>query len=105
MALAQLRVRAVLLDLDGTLLDTVLDLHAAADGMLAAGGGSSQLFIYPGYGFRFVDAMLTNFHLPRSSLLMLVSALAGKGNIDRAYAAAIEQKYRFFSFGDAMFIH
>jgi len=66
--------------------------------------GPTDLFIYPGYRFRAVDALLTNFHLPRSTLLMLVSAFAGKELIDRAYRAAIEQEYRFYSFGDAMLI-
>lgn len=63
-----------------------------------------DIFIYPGYKFKVVDAMITNFHLPKSTLLMLVSALAGKKNIDRAYREAIEKKYRFYSYGDAMFI-
>jgi S-adenosylmethionine:tRNA ribosyltransferase-isomerase len=66
--------------------------------------GPTDLFIYPGYRFRAVDALLTNFHLPRSTLLMLVSAFAGKELVDRAYRAAIEQEYRFYSFGDAMLI-
>lgn len=66
--------------------------------------GDTNLFIYPGFEFRAIDALITNFHLPRSSLLMLVSALAGKDKIDLAYAEAIEQRYRFFSFGDAMLI-
>jgi len=65
----------------------------------------TNIFIYPGYRFRTVDALITNFHLPKSSLLMLVSALAGKTKIDRAYQEAISQKYRFFSYGDAMFIY
>jgi len=66
--------------------------------------GESDLFIYPGYEFRVVQRLLTNFHLPKSTLLMLVSAFAGTGNIRRAYAHAIEQRYRFFSYGDAMLI-
>jgi len=66
--------------------------------------GATQLFIYPGYRYRVVDALITNFHLPRSSLLMLVSALAGKERIDAAYQMAIEQRYRFYSFGDSMLI-
>jgi S-adenosylmethionine:tRNA ribosyltransferase-isomerase len=66
--------------------------------------GSTDLFIYPGHHFRAVDVLLTNFHLPRSTLLMLVSAFAGKDLIDRAYREAIEQEYRFYSFGDAMLI-
>ncbi|MFA5184458.1 MAG: tRNA preQ1(34) S-adenosylmethionine ribosyltransferase-isomerase QueA [Patescibacteria group bacterium] len=65
----------------------------------------TDIFIYPGYRFKVVDALVTNFHLPKSSLLMLVSALAGKGNIDLAYRQALSQKYRFFSYGDAMFIY
>ena len=70
----------------------------------AAFTGDTDLYILPGHHFRAVDAMLTNFHLPRSTLLMLVSAFAGKENIDRAYAEAIARRYRFFSFGDAMLI-
>ncbi|HET7376564.1 MAG TPA: S-adenosylmethionine:tRNA ribosyltransferase-isomerase, partial [Anaerolineae bacterium] len=66
--------------------------------------GDTNLFIYPGFEFRAIDALITNFHLPRSSLLILVSALAGKDKIDLAYAEAIERRYRFFSFGDAMLI-
>jgi S-adenosylmethionine:tRNA ribosyltransferase-isomerase len=69
---------------------------------VAAFEGETDLFIYPGYAFRAVDALITNFHLPRSSLLMLVAAFAGKELIDRAYAEAIEERYRFYSFGDAM---
>ena len=71
---------------------------------LAAFMGDTRLYIYPGYAYRVVDAMITNFHLPKSSLLMLVSAFAGKEKIDRVYAEAIAQKYRFYSFGDAMLI-
>ena len=77
---------------------------AARDGALQPMQGESELFIKPGYEFRVVDALLTNFHLPRSTLLMLVSAFAGIGLIRRAYAHAVEQRYRFFSYGDAMFI-
>jgi len=65
----------------------------------------TDIFIYPGYRFQVVDALITNFHLPKSTLLMLVSALAGKQNIDQAYQSALSQKYRFFSYGDAMFIY
>jgi S-adenosylmethionine:tRNA ribosyltransferase-isomerase len=79
-------------------------LETAARRGLTAYSGDTALYIYPGFEFRAIDGLLTNFHLPRSSLLMLVSALAGKANIDRAYAEAIARKYRFFSFGDAMFI-
>jgi S-adenosylmethionine:tRNA ribosyltransferase-isomerase len=67
--------------------------------------GWTNIFIYPGYKFKVVDALITNFHLPKSTLLMLVTALAGKKNIDKAYQEAIKRKYRFFSYGDAMFIY
>ncbi len=67
--------------------------------------GWSDIFIYPGYSFKAVDALITNFHLPKSTLLMLVSALAGKANIMHAYSEAIKEQYRFFSFGDSMFIN
>ncbi|HKA43430.1 MAG TPA: tRNA preQ1(34) S-adenosylmethionine ribosyltransferase-isomerase QueA [Burkholderiales bacterium] len=77
---------------------------AGAGGRLAAGRGDTDLFILPGYRFRVVDRLLTNFHLPRSTLLMLVSAFAGVENIRRAYRHAIAQRYRFFSYGDAMLI-
>jgi S-adenosylmethionine:tRNA ribosyltransferase-isomerase len=66
--------------------------------------GATDLFIYPGFRFRVVDALITNFHLPRSTLLMLVGAFAGKALLDRAYAEAIQERYRFYSFGDAMLI-
>jgi S-adenosylmethionine:tRNA ribosyltransferase-isomerase len=71
---------------------------------LSAFVGATGLFIYPGYQYRVVDGLITNFHLPKSSLLMLVAAFAGKGQIDRAYAEAISRRYRFYSFGDAMLI-
>lgn len=76
----------------------------AKNGLLSAKSGETNLFITPGYTFQFIDGLLTNFHLPKSTLLMLVSALAGKEFILRAYQEAIGQKYRFFSFGDAMLI-
>lgn len=79
-------------------------LETAARHGLAGFTGDTALYIYPGFQFRAIDGLITNFHLPRSSLLMLVSALAGKANIDRAYTEAISQEYRFFSFGDAMLI-
>jgi S-adenosylmethionine:tRNA ribosyltransferase-isomerase len=66
--------------------------------------GETQIFIYPGYEFQVVNGLLTNFHLPGSTLLMLISALAGKDLIQRAYQAAIDEEYRFFSYGDAMLI-
>lgn len=77
---------------------------AASDGSAHAGSGETRLFVRPGYRFRVVDRLLTNFHLPRSTLLMLVSAFAGLDNIRRAYRHAIAQRYRFFSYGDAMLL-
>ncbi len=77
---------------------------AATDGGLKPYQGDSRLFIYPGYQFQVIDALLTNFHLPKSTLLMLVSALAGSGLIKQAYAHAVAERYRFFSYGDAMLI-
>ena len=77
---------------------------AAAGGEMRVGSAETRLFIVPGYRFRAVDRLITNFHLPRSTLLMLVSAFAGMDNIRRAYLHAIEQRYRFFSYGDAMLI-
>jgi S-adenosylmethionine:tRNA ribosyltransferase-isomerase len=77
---------------------------AAAGGELAPFQGDSRIFIYPGYSFRVVDAMVTNFHLPESTLIMLVSAFAGRESIMAAYREAVAEGYRFFSYGDAMFI-
>ncbi len=77
---------------------------AAADGELKPNAGETRLFILPGYRFRMVDCLITNFHLPRSTLLMLVSAFGGMDNIRRAYQHAIERRYRFYSYGDAMLI-
>lgn len=77
---------------------------AAADGRIHEGEGSTDLFISPGYSFKAVDALLTNFHLPESTLLMLVSAFAGRENVLGAYREAVEEGYRFYSYGDAMFI-
>jgi S-adenosylmethionine:tRNA ribosyltransferase-isomerase len=77
---------------------------ASSGGILTPFSGWTDMFIKPGYRFHCVDAMVTNFHLPRSTLLMLVSAFAGKELIDRAYAEAIANRYRFYSFGDAMLI-
>ncbi len=77
---------------------------AAADGTLRPGSGETRLFIVPGYRFRVVDRLVTNFHLPRSTLLMLVSAFAGSDNIRRAYRHAVAHRYRFFSYGDAMLL-
>jgi S-adenosylmethionine:tRNA ribosyltransferase-isomerase len=77
---------------------------AAAGGELAAGTAETRLFIVPGYSFRVVERLITNFHLPKSTLLMLVSAFAGTENIRRAYAHAVKGGYRFFSYGDAMLL-
>lgn len=81
-------------------------LESAADeaGVLHAGSGWTDIFIYPGYRFKMMDALITNFHLPESTLLMLVSAFAGKEQVMAAYKEAVEEKYRFFSFGDAMLV-
>lgn len=88
----------------GTTSCRVLESTADADGLLKPCSGFTDIFIYPGYRFKLVDAMITNFHLPESTLIMLVSALAGKETIMEAYGKAIDEKYRFFSFGDAMLI-
>jgi S-adenosylmethionine:tRNA ribosyltransferase-isomerase len=77
---------------------------AGASGEMKPLRGETDIFIYPGYQFRIVDALVTNFHLPESTLLMLVSAFAGYDKVMKAYREAVEQQYRFFSYGDAMFI-
>jgi S-adenosylmethionine:tRNA ribosyltransferase-isomerase len=77
---------------------------AAAEGELRAGEGETRIFITPGYRFRVVDMLLTNFHLPKSTLLMLVSAFGGMAELRAAYRHAVQQEYRFFSYGDAMLI-
>ena len=81
-------------------LETCADEH----GFLKEKSGETQIFIYPGYKFKAVDALITNFHLPESTLLMLISAFSDKETIMKAYEVAVNEKYRFFSFGDAMFI-
>ena len=88
----------------GTTCVRTLEFAATTDGEVVPGNGSCDLFIYPGYRFKVVDAMVTNFHLPQSTLLMLVSAFAGRENILEAYGTAIEKGYRFYSYGDAMLI-
>lgn len=88
----------------GTTSLRALEASAAADGAVHAGTGDTALFITPGYEFRVVDRLLTNFHLPRSTLLMLISAFAGMEPVRRAYRHAVAQRYRFFSYGDAMII-
>ena len=88
----------------GTTSCRTIESASSEEGILNAGSGDTEIFIYPGYKFKVLDALITNFHLPESTLLMLVSALASKENIMNAYAEAVNDKYRFFSFGDAMFI-
>lgn len=88
----------------GTTSCRVLETVADENGKVKATEGDTQIFIYPGYKFKILDGLITNFHLPESTLLMLVSALAGKENIMNAYNEAVKEKYRFFSFGDAMLI-
>ena len=89
----------------GTTSCRTLESATGDDGILKAGSGWTEIFIYPGYKFKILDCLITNFHLPESTLVMLVSALAGREHILNAYQEAIREKYRFFSFGDAMFIH
>ena len=88
----------------GTTSCRVLESIADENGMVHETEGDTQIFIYPGYKFKCLDALITNFHLPESTLIMLVSALAGREYIMKAYNEAVKEKYRFFSFGDAMFI-
>ena len=89
----------------GTTSCRTLESATGDDGILKAGSGWTEIFIYPGYKFKILDCLITNFHLPESTLVMLVSALAGREHILNAYQEAIKERYRFFSFGDAMFIH
>ena len=88
----------------GTTSCRTLESAAGEDGVLQAKSGWTDIFIYPGYRFKMMDALITNFHLPESTLLMLVSAFADKETIMKAYEEAVRERYRFFSFGDAMFI-
>ena len=88
----------------GTTSCRTLESRAAEDGTLAPYAGWTNIFIYPGYRFKCIDGLITNFHLPESTLIMLVSALAGREHVLRAYQTAVENRYRFFSFGDAMLI-
>lgn len=88
----------------GTTSCRTVESAADENGHIEAGCDNTEIFIYPGYRFKVLDALITNFHLPESTLVMLVSALAGRENVLHAYQQAIEEKYRFFSFGDAMFI-
>ncbi len=89
----------------GTTSCRTVESWAGEDGTMRASAGWTNIFIYPGYKFKVLDALITNFHLPESTLIMLVSALAGRENVLRAYKEAVRERYRFFSFGDAMFIH
>ena len=88
----------------GTTSTRVLETIADENGHFKESSGNTKIFIYPGYKFHGIDALLTNFHLPKSTLIMLISALAGKENVLNAYKHAVKEKYRFFSFGDCMFI-
>jgi S-adenosylmethionine:tRNA ribosyltransferase-isomerase len=89
----------------GTTSCRTVESAADENGVVQAGSGDTSIFIYPGYRFKVLDALITNFHLPESTLMMLVSALAGREHIMNAYETAVQERYRFFSFGDAMLIH
>jgi S-adenosylmethionine:tRNA ribosyltransferase-isomerase len=88
----------------GTTSCRTLESWAAEDGTMRESAGWTDIYIYPGYRFKALDALITNFHLPESTLIMLVSALAGREHVLDAYVQAVKERYRFFSFGDAMFI-
>ena len=88
----------------GTTSCRTIESASSEDGTIKAGSGWTEIFIYPGYQFKLLDALITNFHLPESTLLMLISALAGRDHVMEAYEEAVKERYRFFSFGDAMFI-
>lgn len=88
----------------GTTSCRTVESAVGEDGMVKPGSGNTEIFIYPGYKFKVLDALITNFHLPESTLIMLVSALAGREHVLHAYEVAVKERYRFFSFGDAMFI-
>jgi len=89
----------------GTTSCRTIESWAQEDGTMKASAGWTNIFIYPGYKFKVLDALITNFHLPESTLIMLVSALAGREQTLAAYKEAVKEQYRFFSFGDAMLIH
>ena len=89
----------------GTTSTRTLEAAAKEDGTIPVSSGWTEIFIYPGYKFKVIDALITNFHLPESTLIMLISALAGREQVLNAYSIAVKEKYRFFSFGDAMLIH
>jgi len=88
----------------GTTSTRTIESIASTDGRIKAGSGWTDIYIYPGYQFKVIDGLITNFHLPESTLVMLVSALAGRENVLNAYNTAVKERYRFFSFGDAMLI-
>lgn len=88
----------------GTTSCRTVESAVEADGHMKACSGNTDIFIYPGYKFKVMDGLITNFHLPESTLVMLVSAFAGRDHVLKAYEEAVKEKYRFFSFGDAMFI-
>ena len=103
--IAQTRARGNKVMAVGTTATRALESAAKAnDGTLKAWSGETSIFIYPGYQFKVIDRLLTNFHLPESTLLMLVSALAGRDPVMAAYEHAITERYRFFSYGDAMLV-
>jgi S-adenosylmethionine:tRNA ribosyltransferase-isomerase len=103
-AIATTRARGGRITAIGTTCVRALESAAFADGRVAPGEAETRMFITPGWTFRVIDRLLTNFHLPRSTLLMLVSAFAGCDAIRAAYAHAIRERYRFFSYGDAMLV-
>ena len=88
----------------GTTSVRTLESASTDDGIVHAGSGDTSIFIYPGYKYKAVDALITNFHLPGSTLIMLISALMGREEALRVYETAVQERYRFFSFGDAMLI-
>ena len=88
----------------GTTTVRTLEFAASDCGRVQAGSGEANLFIYPGFNFRVIGAMLTNFHLPQSTLLMLVCAFGGKENVIAGYEHAVAERYRFYSYGDCMFV-
>jgi S-adenosylmethionine:tRNA ribosyltransferase-isomerase len=102
-AVASCRARGGRVVAVGTTVARALE-SAGAGGLLSASAGETRLFIHPGYAFHVVDALITNFHLPESTLLMLVAAFAGREPVLAAYAHAVRERYRFFSYGDAMWI-
>ena len=88
----------------GTTSCRTVESAADENGRIQAGSGWTEIFIYPGYRFKVLDGLITNFHLPESTLIMLVSALAGREQVMKTYEEAVEERYRFFSFGDAMLV-